>query len=399
VEQSEVLLDRIRSARKAAGLTQEDVATLVGLARTTVVAIEKGERQITPAELVAFAKALNRPVSDLVRPTPIAADFAAQFRLRPESRPNDRDLGSAVQLLQDLADDYVTLERLAGASLTRRYPAEVDVSMAAPRQAGETLAASERNRLGLGDAPVQDLREVLESDVGLRVFALELPASVAGLFVYTVDYGGCVAINRNHPAERQRWSLAHEYAHFLALRSRTEVTVLGGHTRVPAEERFADAFAESFLMPATGLSRRFQEFRRGPAGAVTPADLLHLADRFQVSFQALVLRLETLDLVSSGTWNSLHSQGFRVEEARDLLRLMPLQPDTEMLPTRFRYLAAEAYRAGELSEGQLARLLRVDRTEARQLVQHLEQRVDIEASGELSAMEFNTPGRLTTVDI
>jgi Zn-dependent peptidase ImmA (M78 family) len=132
---------------------------------------------------------------------------------------------------------------------------------------------------------------------------------------------------------------------------------------------------------------------------VTPADLLHLADRFQVSFQALVLRLETLDLVSSGTWNSLHSQGFRVEEARDLLRLMPLQPDTEMLPTRFRYLAAEAYRAGELSEGQLARLLRVDRTEARQLVQHLEQRVDIEASGELSAMEFNTPGRLTTVDI
>lgn len=399
MESSEVLLDRLRAARKAAGLTQEEVANQVGMARTTVVAIEKGERPIAPAELVAFAKVLKRPVSDLVRPTPMAADFAAQFRLRPESKPSDRDLADAVQLLQDLADDYVTLEQLAGASSAKRYPAEADVSMAAPRQAGETLAASERNRLGLGDAPVHDLRQVLESDVGLRVFVLDLPASVAGLFVYTVDYGGCVAINRNHPAERQRWSLAHEYAHFLALRSRTEVTVLGGQTRVPAEERFADAFAEAFLMPATGLSRRFQEFRRGASGAVTPADLLHLADRFQVSFQALVLRLETLGLVSSGTWNSLHSQGFRVNEARDLLRLMPLQPDTEMLPNRYRYLAAEAYRAGELSEGQLARLLHVDRVEARRIVQHLEQRVDVDSSGELSAMEFDSPGELTTVDI
>lgn len=398
MEVSEVLLDRLRAARKAAHLTQDEVAAQIGVARTTVVAIEKGERPITPSELVAFAEVVRRPVSDLVRPTPVASDFAAQFRLRPDSKPSDRALSDAVRLLQDLADDYVTLERLADAAHARRYPTEIEANLTAPRQAGEMLAASERNRLGLGDAPVHDLRQVLESDVGLRVFGLDLPSAVAGLFVYSAEYGPCVAFNRNHPAERQRWSLAHEYAHFLALRSRTEVTVLGGQSRIPAEERFADAFAESFLMPATGLSRRFQEFRRGPSGSVTPADLLHLADRFQVSFQALVLRIESLGLVSSGTWDSLRSQGFRVEEARELLRLMSLQPDTAMLPSRYLYLAAEAYRLGELSEGQLARLLRVDRTEARRIVQHLEQRVDVEDGGELAAMEYNTPTNLTTVN-
>ena len=398
MEQSEVLLDRLRSARKASGLTQQDVADQLHLARTTVVAIEKGERPISSDELVAFARVVNRPVNELLRREPVAKDFVAQFRLKPEVKTEDRTLAESVRLLQDLADDYVALERLANAPLPQRYPAEAEIALDDASEAGDNLAVGERNRLGLGDAPVHNLRQLLESDVGLRIFVIDLPGVVAGLFVYSSEYGACIAINGRHPAERQRWSLAHEYAHFLAQRSRTEVTLLGGYQRVPAGERFADAFAESFLMPSTGIKRRFHELRHSRHGAVTPADLLNLADLFQVSLEALVLRLENLGLVRPHTWDRLMKAGFRVGEAREMLQLMAVPPDTQMLPLRFRYLAVEAYLDGHISEGQFARFLRVDRASSRRLAHRLASRVDVGESGELSAVELDSVERIESLD-
>lgn len=384
----DVLLDRLRAARRARGLTQQDVAERLGLARTTVVAIEKGERPIRPQELIDFARLYDRPVNELLRAAPVPEDFVAQFRLRPGEEHEEGSLTQAVELLQALADDYVELERLAGAPLPQRYPPEADISSLTPVSAGESLALGERNRLGLGDAPIHHLRQLLETDVGLRIFSLKLPSRVAGLFVASTAYGACIAINASHPGERQRWSLAHEYAHFLAQRLKTEVTVLNGYRRVPTAERFADAFAENFLLPASGLKRRFNEVRQSRRDGVTPADLLHLADLFQVSLEALVRRLENLDLVKSHTWDRLVKAGFRVGEARNMLELAALPPDEDVLPLRYRYLAVQAYLEGDLSEGRFARSLRTDRTSARVLARQLSHRVGLDESGAVSDFEL-----------
>jgi Zn-dependent peptidase ImmA (M78 family)/transcriptional regulator with XRE-family HTH domain len=392
----EVLVERIRAARRELGLTQQQVANELDIARTTVVAIEKGERPVNPDELVALARLYKRPVSELLRPTPVPADFVAQFRLAPERGAAD-SLVESVAALQALADDYVELERVAGAPLPQSYPPEANTTGTAPRDAGESLALGERNRLGLGDGPVFQLRQLLESDVGLRIFALPLPSEVAGLFVWAPTYGACVAFNSRHPFERQRWSLAHEYAHFLAQRSSTEVTRLGGYQRVPAGERFADAFAENFLMPASGLKRRFHEIRQARQHGVTPADLLHLADRYQVSLEALVRRLENLGLLRPHTLDKLVNAGFRVGEARQMLELAALPADDEMLPLRYRYLAVEAHLRGEVSEGQFARLLRTDRVAARSLAQHLSIRVGLDEEGTRSEIEVEALDDLDTV--
>jgi Zn-dependent peptidase ImmA (M78 family)/transcriptional regulator with XRE-family HTH domain len=384
VEPSDVMFDRLRAARRARGLTQQDVADRIGMARTTLVAIEKGERPVRPQEIIELARLYDRPLNELLRAAPVAEDFVAQFRLRTGGATQDEQLAEAVELLQELADDYVELERLAGAPLPQRYPPEIDISALTPAAAGETLAAGERNRLGLGDAPAHHLRQTLESDVGLRIFFLPLPSRVAGLFVASAAYGACIGINAGHPGERQRWSLTHEYAHFLTQRSRTEVTVLHGYQRVPTAERFADAFAENFLLPASGVKRRFHEVRQSRRDGVTPADLLHLADLFQVSLEALVRRLENLDLVRSHTWDLLVKQGFRVGEARKMLELAALPPDTELLPLRYRYMAVEAYLEGDISEGQFARFLRTDRTTARGLAQQLSHRIGMDETGAVS---------------
>ncbi|MBI2919096.1 MAG: ImmA/IrrE family metallo-endopeptidase [Chloroflexi bacterium] len=369
-----VLGRRLQEARKARGLTQQQVAESLAVARTTVTALEKGERRIRPAELVRMAKLYARPVGDLVGPRQPMADFAVQFRATLASAGSglaQSELQRAVGEFQRLCEDYQYLERLNGVHESLMYPPEYPLGVVAPEPAAENVASAERNRLGLGDGPVLNLRELLESDVGLRTFYVSLPSRVAGVFAYTVGLGGCVAVNALHPEGRRRWSMAHEYGHFLTSRFRPEISVLAAYERVPASERFAHAFAGSFLMPAAGLQRRFNEMSRVSGGKITAAEVCRVAHYYFVSVEAMMLRLEGLRLLPSGTWERLRDRGFKVREAQVQLGLTPYPHDDRTLPVRYQFLAVRAYQEGNLTEGELARLLRVDRVQARRTVQAL----------------------------
>lgn len=369
-----VLGRRLQEARKARGLTQQDVAESLAVARTTVTALEKGDRRIRPDELIQLAKLYARLVGDLVGPREPMADFAMQFRTavaRTGSQQAQTELDQGVQEFQRLCEDYLYLEKLNGVPFTRAYPAPYPVEGVGPEEAAEDVASAERNRLGLGDGPVLNLREILENDVGLRIFYVSLPSRVAGIFAYTEELGGCIAVNALHPEERRRWSMAHEYGHFLTNRFRSEISILAAYERVPASERFADAFARSFLMPAAGLRRRFNEMSRSSGGKMTAAEVCRVAHYYFVSVEAMMLRLEELRLLPGGTWERLRDRGFKVREAQEQLGLTPHPHDDQPLPIRYQFLAVRAYQEGNLTEGELARLLRVDRVQARRMVQRL----------------------------
>src|SRR5205823_5044319 len=87
-------------------------------------------------------------------------------------------------------------------------------------------ASRERARLQLGDQPVPNLRELLESEVGIRIFFGSLPSRVAGLYAFVSELGCCMMINSRHPRERQRASLAHEYGHVLVDRHKPGIDYL-----------------------------------------------------------------------------------------------------------------------------------------------------------------------------
>lgn len=381
---------RLREARRARALTQDDAARELGASRPTLIAIEQGRRPAQPAELVALARLYGRDVSDLVRPGPVLPGLVALFRLGDRRRAGE-ETAEAVEDLQRLADAVVALEAATGGAGSRRYPPPYDIAGLAPEAAGEQVADDERRRLGLGDGPLPQLREVLENDVGLLVFAVPLPSRVAALFGYAEPAGGCVAVNARHPHERQRWSLAHEYAHFLTDRYAAEVTEVAP-ARAGAAERFADAFAGHFLLPSLGLTRRFAAHRRDRGGRFTAGDLLQLAALYEVSAEAMALRLEQVGVIASGWWRSLRTRGFKVEEARRLVGLQARTADTEVLPTRYRYLAAEAFLDGTLSEGQLAKLLRLDRRAARDLVHALVATAEVGRDGDVVALAYEPPG-------
>jgi Zn-dependent peptidase ImmA (M78 family)/transcriptional regulator with XRE-family HTH domain len=362
--------ERLKTARNARGLTQEAVAKELKILRTTLVAIEKGDRRVTPSELIQLARIYGRPVSDFVSTRGNRTPFIPQFRLPPgQQSVEENELISAVMELESLAQDYLQLEELNEARFRPVFPPvyAINIPGATPEQRGEEVAAEERTRLGLGDGPIADLRSLLEEAVGLRVFYLNLPAKVGGIFACNDELGACIAINRNHPPTRGIWSLAHEYGHFLTTRYVADVSFTHDHWGKMAAERFADAFAKNFLMPRTGVSRRLSDGvaalgkERPTIGAI-----MSLAHLYHVSAQAMFLRLEELKRVPAGSWNTLRERrGFKPEQARSELGLAA-EARQASLPMRYRQLAYSAYEIKEqLTEGQLARKLRTDRVSAR----------------------------------
>ncbi|MGI8554361.1 MAG: ImmA/IrrE family metallo-endopeptidase, partial [Dehalococcoidia bacterium] len=280
-----------------------------------------------------------------------------------------------------------------------KYPAQYEIGRVSAETAAEDVAGAERNRLGVGDGPLFNLRGLLENDVGLRIFVVDLPSRVSAMFVYTDSLGGCIAVNRKHPEERRRLSLAHDYGHFLTSRYRAEVSTLERYLRLPEHERFAEEFARSFLLPAAGLRRRFHELVRSREGNVTPADLCTLADLYFVSVEAMSRRLEELRLLTVGTWDRLQQRGFRVREAQRLLGLEPRPADDDLLPKRYLYLALEAYERGDLSEGQFSRFLRVDRLRAREAATQLADRAVLTEDGVIGTVPLDLQSRLTSPGI
>lgn len=362
----------LQEARKKQKLTQEDAARVLGVARTTITAIEKGERRIKAGELIKLARAYGRQISDFVRPRPTLDSFQVQFRgpiLRSEE--DEALIAPSINLLEELARNYLELEEIMSAPLVQKYPPEYSVRGLKTEQAAESIALEERNRLGLGDGAIPILRSVLEQDVGLRIFYLPLtPSKFSAMYIYSDQLGGCIAVNSLHPEERRRWSLAHDYGHFLAHRYKPSVFFEDAYQRMPESERFADYFALYFLMPSNGLTRRFTDIRRAKE-KITPADLCTIAHYYGVSVAALTRRLEDLRLLPTGIWDKIKESGFKVREAQQQLGLGPIPAQEEKLPMRYQYLAIEALDQAVITEGQFARFLQVDRLEARRVAEML----------------------------
>lgn len=380
---SQQLGERLADARKRAKLTQADVADGVGIARTTLVAIEKGERRPSNAELIRLGEVLKTSVHDLLRETLVRTEISPRFRVGFGVDKKSSPIAEAVERLRTFGARYAELERMHG---LRRIPARLEtlrmyrVEPGAPsvlddRLAGEDAARTVRSMLGLGDEPALHLDERFEVEAGLRIFYLDrLPSKLAAFLLWSDEIGACVAINADHPSEKQRWSLTHETGHML--RDPEAGDVLDDSESLnQADEIFPESLTTEFLMPAVGVQKRFTDKCR--AGRFTPVDLFSLARHFEVSFQAMTLRLEDLRLLPKGSYDKITKSQIR---PRDLARHEP-QPfpsaPRRKLPERYVALAVAAYDQEKLSQGELAEYLDTDIADARRIFQeHRKIRLD-----------------------
>lgn len=363
--------ERLQQARKKSGMTQADAAKVIDAARTTIVAIEKGERRLKPNELIKLARAYGQAVSDFVRSSPTAEPFEVQFRAAYQrNEQEEAQITPVIQRFEELCRNYLELEKIMDAPIPRNYPQEYDVTNMPIEAAAESIAIAERQRLGLGDGPIPMLRDILEQSVGIRVFYLNMPAKYSEIYSYDDQLGGCMAINLSHYEERRRWSMAHGYLHFLAHRRKPVVDFEGQYKRIPESERLAETFPKYFLMPTSGLLSRFNDMYR-THGKFTPTNLFTLAHYYGVSIEALVYRLEDMELLPSGTWDRLRDRGLKVRKVQQELGLEEIDQRADILPIHYQHLAIEALEQGLITEGRFATFLGVDRLEARRIAEAL----------------------------
>lgn len=367
--------ERLRIARESAKVTQAAAAKAVDVARTTIVAIEQGQRRVRLDELQKLAVLYDTSANAILRREAVHLDMVPRFRKLPQS--GDDAIESAARLLNELVRAEVELENALGIQRVRNYPPERPLLPGDGRAQAEQDAQELRDWLGLGAGPVLDIVSILSLQLGIRVYVRRLDGKVSGLFAYDETVGACILLNANHPADRLRQTGIHELAHFVATRKQPEV--LTENERASSrEERYADCFARCFLTPARALRQRFAEITAGQSH-LTRRHIILLAHAFGVSREAMGRRLEELDLAKQGTWDwFVANGGITDEQEREVLGPLPgraLSPGEAhgLVPPRLALLAREAWKRGLYSEGQLARLFQLDRHEIREVLDGVEQ--------------------------
>lgn len=396
---------RIRTAREACQLTQEDVAKRLDISRATMTQIEHGNRGVSSLELEKLAFIFGRDIREFVAESFRDEDIlTALFRAQPEVVSNPEvveRLRECVKMGRELSnlESLVGIERNASSLVSYRLPAPKTKVEAI--QQGERVASSERQRLGLGLLPIPDLIELLEHQ-GIRTGVVDLPEDVSGLSFNDAKDGFFVVVNRGHLELRRRFSFAHEYAHLLIDSDRfSTVSKASDHDNL-IEVR-ANSFAARFLLPDEAMEKfisgmgkgkpsrtKLQVFDENTAqvaeGRAIPNsqdiqiyDVVMLAHQFDVSVQSAIYCLRNQRLITDTEMSTLlreDTDGIR-ETAQRLLGLkVPTVGDhQDDFQRRFLGLALDAYRRELISIGklrELARLMKAPMEELEELIESLD---------------------------
>ena len=368
----EDLGERLRLAREDRKMTQAVAASAAGMARTTLVAIEKGQRHVRLDELQNLTGIYRTTINELLRQEPIQINLLPQFRKVSESE--DATVEHAVALLNDLVRAEVELEQLLGISRSAVYPPETPILPGNVKLQAEQDALDLRQWLGLGLNPINDIVSLLELQLGARVYVRRLPTNISGLFAFDDAVGPCILLNANHPRDRRANTAGHETGHFMSTRKSADV-LDDATSETAREERYANAFGRAFLMPARAVKQRFQDVTAG-ASSLSRRHIIVLASYFGVSREALVRRLEELGLIKRDSWDwFVENGGITNEQVIQVLGELPKDDHKDdadrPISLRMSMMADEIWRRGLLSEGQLARLLRLDRLELRAMLDGL----------------------------
>lgn len=354
----EIVGARLKAARSIKRLTQEAAAVALGVARTTIVAIEAGKRAITPAELRILAELYDLSegeVFDAERP-----ELQMDIDFRKTTQDNlAHDEISVAAMLHRLAASTVQLENLVGQRAPKLDLPDVSISkVGSLEQQAEDAALGLRTRLGIGLGPIQDLTALMEFELGLRVFERPLPSKVSGAVAFDPVVGGFVLLNSLHPLYRRRVTAGHEIGHVLVRRAGVSILFEEGES-TDREERFFDLFGIALLTPAAAVRKKAEELQRMFDG-FSVRQLLMMAVFFNVSIEAMTRRMVQLGLLKPGTYEQLRSKGIGLKHRSRVLEEMPEVQEAPPFTPRALLLASIAHQRDLVSEQQLASMLELD---------------------------------------
>lgn len=278
---------RLEQALVARGLTKGQLASLVGVASSTVTKWCQGNQFPEPQTFDRLASILNVEAEWLTRPT-LPAVSAPLFRSNALALKTARaKLFERANWAQDLAALFAQHVDYPALNLPERdFRAPEDITDADIEAAAEEC----RQRWQLGRMPIQDLVLAAES-AGILVVREETDiATIEGLSSWSPVLGLPIVLLSADKANgfRSRFDLAHEIGHLVLHK---HIPPSPDRERYNLMEKQAHHFAGALLLPA----ETFADDVRVP---VNLDNLLILKQRWGVSAAAMLMRLHRIGLIS-----------------------------------------------------------------------------------------------------
>lgn len=305
--------DMLLLARKRRRKTQKELAAGTGVAQAAISRIENGTKDVlSEDEVHSIARFLGFPVSffyeqEPLYKTPLSLHGAA-FRKKAAVPVKDQDavvsLANHFVLHLRRLLDAVDLEpqyRLLQFEVVHDKNSVSDYAEAvnSPAEAAAKVRASWQ----VDDGPLHALVSYIEA-TGVMVVEGDFgEADIDGVTLRPTGMRPVVLLNRNRPADRKRFSLAHEFGH----------VVLHAFP-IESMEKEANEFASELLMPKTGI---LPDLKRG----LSIPRLGQLKLKWRVAMSALIYRARTLGAISDYNATSFYKKmsfyGYRTREPHE----------------------------------------------------------------------------------
>ena len=304
--------ERLRVARELVGLSQNQLASRVGLTPAAISQFESGAARPAEESLLQLAAALQVPVNFFGQP--ITETHEGFFRsLRRSSVSDRRRARSIAHVAHDLALAAAAAGQFPRSAIPRIHPS----GLHADTQEIEHIAQQVRRLWNVPDGPIEDVVSLLENH-GVVVIRLPLgSADVDAFSLPFVDHPVVVLGSDKDDRARSRFDCAHELAHLVM-----HGEIIWGVKEV---EDQAHQFAAAFLMPAE------QIYDDLPA-TVDWQKLFTLKLHWQTSLAALLMRAKRLGRMSDATYlTAVKAASARGWRRREPVPLGPPEQPTLLL--------------------------------------------------------------------
>ncbi len=332
--------DRIRRARLLRGLSLEAVAQSLGdISKQALSKFEKGGPPPNSTRLLQLAKALSVKPEYFLRPDGVQL---ASLEFRKLARMPQKRQDQVREQMHDHLERYVSLERcFVPDGEVQVVPQPPRVLVVNSPDEAEEAAEQLRVQWAIGGDAIAHLTELLEEH-GIKVALLDDHDGFDGACAATHDETHVlIALNRNRPGERVRFTAAHELGHW--------VMALPDDMPESDKESCCHRFAGAFMYPRQRVLAEFGAHRRSRVLAI---ELLNAKRRYGVSMAVALRRLKDLRLITDAGY-----KGMCIEFNRNGWRSNEPEPLLAETPRRFESLAYRALAEDLISTARAAELL------------------------------------------
>jgi Zn-dependent peptidase ImmA (M78 family)/transcriptional regulator with XRE-family HTH domain len=292
----------LRLARQRKGFQQTEGARLLGIEQPLLSRMENGFVDISEDVIVKASRSYEVPASFFEQTDPVyGAPVSVHPMWRRKADVSARDMDTIVAELNIRLMHLRRLMEAAAIAHSSEIP-KLDVEV---YDDPEKIAGLVRAHWRIPRGPIADLTTLVERAGAIVVHSSMGQTSVSGVTFSSPGLPPLIALNSEQPADRMRFTLAHELGHL----------VMHRFPSLQMEEE-ANAFASALLMPEADIRQYFTTRR------VDLALLAAMKPEWKVSMQAILMRAKSIGAITENQsqylWKQLSMRRLRLQEPPEL---------------------------------------------------------------------------------